>query len=309
MVAATYPSKSHSTAAKSAKTLVGAGVKPALNKCSTLLASAVCVAFASILAPLKDNAEKSGIAFPLQVRTDRTDSARPQLRTLRAVHRVLRHDRHLPAHGDGCNVARVEALDQQRKALREAEKAIARADDITARAAAAYADVQAWVALDDAVEALPNEMLAAGLAPLNALLRELAGHARPDLFVTPRGLPLVPSVSPDMSIRCGHRPYHGLSKSERWRIDALLGAAVASLSGHRLLVLDESDMLQPGLRPSLLGWLDALVTAGHLETALVMATMIFLIFVNVIASPSSSVKLPLRSMSSFAVVRIDREAR
>ena len=73
-------------------------------------------------------------------------------------------------------------------------------------------------------------------------------------------------------IRCGHRPYHGLSKSERWRIDALLGAAVASLSGHRLLVLDESDMLQPGLRPSLLGWLDALVTAGHLETALVMAT-------------------------------------
>ncbi|HMW31402.1 MAG TPA: AAA family ATPase [Plasticicumulans sp.] len=169
-------------------------------------------------------------------------------------------------------VARVEALDQQRKALREAEKAIARADDITARAAAAYADVQAWVALDDAVEALPNEMLAAGLAPLNALLRELAGHARPDLFVTPRGLPLVPSVSPDMSIRCGHRPYHAFSDSERWRIDALLGAAVASLSGHRLLVLDEADMLQPGLRPSLLGWLDALVTAGHLETALVMAT-------------------------------------
>ena len=169
-------------------------------------------------------------------------------------------------------VARVEALDQQRKALREAEKAIARADDITARAAAAYADVQAWVALDDAVEALPNEMLAAGLAPLNALLRELAGHARPDLFVTPRGLPLVPSVSPDMSIRCGHRPYHGLSKSERWRIDALLGAAVASLSGHRLLVLDEADLLQPSLRPALLGWLDALVTAGHIETVLVMAT-------------------------------------
>lgn len=169
-------------------------------------------------------------------------------------------------------VARVEALDQQRKALREAEKAIARADDITARAAAAYADVQAWVALDDAVEALPNEMLAAGLAPLNTLLRELAGHTRPDLFVTPRGLPLVPSVSPDMSIRCGHRPYHGLSKSERWRIDALLGAAVASLSGHRLLVLDEADMLQPSLRPALLGWLDAMAKVGHVETVLVMAT-------------------------------------
>ena len=63
-----------------------------------------------------------------------------------------------------------------------------------------------------------------------------------------------------------------MSKSERWRIDALLGAAVASLSGHRLLVLDEADMLQPSLRPALLGWLDALVTAGHIETVLVMAT-------------------------------------
>ena len=115
-------------------------------------------------------------------------------------------------------------------------------------------------------------MLAAGLAPLNTLLRELAGHTRPDLFVTPRGLPLVPSVSPDMSIRCGHRPYHGLSKSERWRIDALLGAAVASLSGHRLLVLDEADMLQPSLRPALLGWLDAMAKVGHVETVLVMAT-------------------------------------
>ena len=169
-------------------------------------------------------------------------------------------------------VARVEVLDRQRTALRAAEKAIARADDITARAAAAHADVQAWVALSDAVEALPGEMLAAGLAPLNALLRELAGHARPDLFVTPRGLPLVPSVSPDMSIRCGHRPYHSLSRSERWRIDALLGAAVASLSGHRLLVLDEADLLQPSLRPALLGWLDAMAKAGHVETVLVLAT-------------------------------------
>lgn len=169
-------------------------------------------------------------------------------------------------------VARVEVLDRQRTALRAAEKAIARADDITARAAAAHADVQAWVALSDAVEALPGEMLAAGLAPLNALLRELAGHARPDLFVTPRGLPLVPSVSPDMSIRCGHRPYHAFSDSERWRIDALLGAAVASLSGHRLLVLDEADLLQPSLRPALLGWLDAVVKAGQVETVLVMAT-------------------------------------
>lgn len=169
--------------------------------------------------------------------------------------------------------ARVEALDQQRKALREAEQARVKADDTTARAKAAHEDVAAWTALGDAVEALPNEMLAAGLAPLNDLLRELAGHARPDLFVTPRGLPLVPSVSPDMVIRCGHRPYHSLSKSERWRIDVLLGAAVASLSGHRLLVLDEADLLQPSLRaPALLGWLDALVKAGQVETVIVMAT-------------------------------------
>lgn len=168
--------------------------------------------------------------------------------------------------------AALRAAEDRQRQLQEVERAAVAAIDRTARAADAYADVQAWVALDDAVEALPNEMLAAGLAPLNTLLRELAGHTRPDLFVTPRGLPLVPQVSPDMVIRCEHRPYHSMSKSERWRIDALLGAAVASLSGHRLLVLDEADLLQPSLRPPLLAWLDALVTAGHLETALVMAT-------------------------------------
>lgn len=168
--------------------------------------------------------------------------------------------------------ASVEALDQQRKALREAEQACAKADDTTARAKAAHEDVAAWTALGDAVEALPAEMLAAGLAPLNALLRELAGHARPDLFVTPRGLPLVPSASPDMTIHCGHRPYRALSESEQWRVDALLGSAVAILSGHRLLILDRLDVLAPSLRAPALTWLHALVKSERLNTVLVMAT-------------------------------------
>ena len=131
------------------------------------------------------------------------------------------------------------------QALREAEKAIARADDITARAAAAYADDTGLGRARRCGRGAAERDAGGRARAAEHLLRELAGHTRPDLFVTPRGPPLVPSVSPDMSIRCGHRPYHGLSKSERWRIDALLGAAVASLSGHRLLVLDEADMLQP----------------------------------------------------------------
>lgn len=169
-------------------------------------------------------------------------------------------------------VARVKALDHQRKALREAEQARDKADNTTARAKAAHEDVAAWTALGDAVEALPNEMLAAGLAPLNDLLRELAGHARPDLFVTPRGLPLVPSASPDMTIHCGHRPYRALSESEQWRVDALLGSAVAILSGHRLLILDRLDVLAPSLRAPVLTWLHALVKSERLNTVLVMAT-------------------------------------
>lgn len=168
--------------------------------------------------------------------------------------------------------AALRAAKARQRQMQEAERAIASAIDRTARAKAAHEDVAAWTALGDAVEALPNEMLAAGLAPLNDLLRELAGHARPDLFVTPRGLPLVPSASPDMTIHCGHRPYRALSESEQWRVDALLGSAVAILSGHRLLILDRLDVLAPSLRAPVLTWLHALVKSERLNTVLVMAT-------------------------------------
>ena len=167
--------------------------------------------------------------------------------------------------------ASVEALDQQRKALREAEQARVKADDTTARAKAAHEDVAAWTALGDAVEALPNEMLAAGLAPLNDLLRDLANSGA-DWLRTPDGLALAPMVAPDMTILCGQRPYRALSESEQWRVDAVLGAAIAGLSNHRILILDRLDVVQPDLRVPVLAWLRGLLGRGLLHTAVVLAT-------------------------------------
>jgi len=167
--------------------------------------------------------------------------------------------------------AALRAAEDRQRQLQEVERAVVAAIDRTARAADAYADAQAWVALGDAVEALPNEMLAAGLAPLNAALRDLAGSGA-DWLRTPDGLALAPMVAPDMAILCGQRPYRALSESEQWRVDAVLGAAIACLSNHRILVLDRLDVVQPDLRTPVLAWLRDLLGSGLLHTAVVLAT-------------------------------------
>ncbi|NML24299.1 AAA family ATPase [Zoogloea dura] len=147
----------------------------------------------------------------------------------------------------------------------EANRLAMLADEHTKKAAAAHADVLAWLAIADALapDGIPAEMLASALEPINERLTDAAGMAE-WASVT---------ITRDMEILAGGRPYALLSESERWRADAMIGAAIAELSGLRLLVLDRFDVLDAKGREDLIYWLDAMAAEGIVDTALVFGTM------------------------------------
>ena len=168
--------------------------------------------------------------------------------------------------------AKLADLRAERKARAEsvasmyaANKQAADADELTRKAAKAHADVLAWVAIADALapDGIPAEMLASALDPINERLTDFAGLAEwADVTVTR-----------DMEILAGGRPYALLSESEKWRADAMIAAAIADLSGLRLLVLDRFDVLDGKGREDLIYWLDGMAADGVLDTALVFGTM------------------------------------
>ena len=157
--------------------------------------------------------------------------------------------------------ARAATLSQMFEANRLAQLA----DEHTKKATAAHADVLAWLAIADALapDGIPAEMLASALDPINERLTDAAGMAEwADVTITR-----------DMDILAAGRPYALLSESEKWRADAMIGAAIAELSGLRLLVLDRFDVLDSKGREDLIYWLDAMAAEGIVDTALVFGTM------------------------------------
>lgn len=157
--------------------------------------------------------------------------------------------------------ARAATLAQMFEANRQAQAA----SENTKKAAAHHADVMAWLAIADALapDGIPAEMLASTLGPINERLADAAGMAE--------WVPI--TITRDMDILAGLRPYALLSESEKWRADAMIGAAIAELSGLRLLVLDRFDVLDAKGREDLIYWLDAMAAEGLLDTALIFGTM------------------------------------
>lgn len=141
------------------------------------------------------------------------------------------------------------------QALLNTKQAATSAAERTANAARYHTDVLAWLAISDALspDGIPGELLAEALQPFNAKLAELASLA---------GW-WVPSIAADMGITGGGRPYRLLSESERWRVDTLIGTALAEVSGLRCLILDRFDVLDLAGRADALGLLDALATDGR----------------------------------------------
>ncbi|MCY1517821.1 hypothetical protein D9M68_525210 [compost metagenome] len=158
-----------------------------------------------------------------------------------------------------------KACDDRVQALLNAKQAATSAAERTANATRYHGDVLAWLAIGDALspDGIPGEILAEALQPFNAKLADLADLA--DW--------LTPAIAADMGITWGGRPYRLLSESERWRADALIGAALAEISGLRCLILDRFDCLDMGGRGDALGLVDALAADGRMDTILLLGTL------------------------------------
>ena len=191
-------------------------------------------------AEIEDVAEK----ILLETSTGDTTAAEDRLVTLKADRK-----------------ARAATLETMCAANRQAQAA----DETTRKAAGYHADVLAWLLIADALspDGIPAELLAAALDPINAHLLDFSNMAEwADVL-----------INSDMGIMAGGRPYALLSESEQWRADALIGAAIAELSGLRLLVLDRFDVLDSKGREDALYWLDGMALDGKIDTALVFGTL------------------------------------
>lgn len=158
-----------------------------------------------------------------------------------------------------------KAIDERVQQLLNAKRAATSATERTANAAQYHQEVLAWSAIGDALapDGIPGEILAEALQPVNDKLAELADLAGWR----------VPAIGADMVITFAGRPYRLLSESERWRVDALVGAALAEISGLRCLILDRFDCLDLPGRQDALGLVDALATDGRMDTILVLGTL------------------------------------
>lgn len=158
-----------------------------------------------------------------------------------------------------------KAIDERVQALLNAKRAATSATERTANAAQYHQDVLAWSAIGDALspDGIPGEILAEALQPVNDKLADLADLAGWR----------VPAISADMVITFAGRPYRLLSESERWRVDALVGAALAEISGLRCLILDRFDCLDLPGRSDALGLVDALAVDGRMDTIIVLGTL------------------------------------
>ena len=158
-----------------------------------------------------------------------------------------------------------KAIDERVQQLLNAKRAATSATERTANAAQYHQDVLAWSAIGDALspDGIPGEILAEALQPVNDKLADLADLANWR----------VPEIGADMVITFGGRAYRLLSESERWRVDALVGAALAEISGLRCLILDRFDCLDLPGRSDALGLVDALAADGRMDTVLVLGTL------------------------------------
>ena len=157
--------------------------------------------------------------------------------------------------------ARAATLETMCAANRQAQAA----DETTRKAAGYHADVLAWLLIADALapDGIPAELLAAAIDPINAHLLDFSNMAEwADVL-----------INSDMGIMAGGRPYTLLSESEKWRADALIGAAIAELSGLRLLMLDRFDVLDAKGREDALYWLDGMAQDGKLDSCLIFGTL------------------------------------
>ncbi|MDI6752819.1 MAG: AAA family ATPase [Thermodesulfobacteriota bacterium] len=97
-----------------------------------------------------------------------------------------------------------------------------------------------------APDGIPSQMIVEAMEPVNSLLREAAEHLFPE-----RPLCLTPALD----INLAGSPFATLSKSARFRVGIAFQYALARLSGSRLLMIDEADILDYAHRAELTNFL------------------------------------------------------
>jgi energy-coupling factor transporter ATP-binding protein EcfA2 len=149
----------------------------------------------------------------------------------------------------------IEQLKDRRGAV-QADLENAQGDNRKAEAAASSharadqlnAEVGQWLAIAEqlAPTGIPAEMLSGALTPINERLAAHAGLS---------GWPVV-QISDDMSINYGTRAYELCSESEQWRVNAMIGAAIASIADVGPLILDRVDVLDLPNRGRAMDWIN-----------------------------------------------------
>ncbi|MBI7291598.1 AAA family ATPase [Pseudomonas aeruginosa] len=150
-------------------------------------------------------------------------------------------------------------------ALQEALEAATQREALIAKAQAAHRDVVAWTGMADALSptGIPAEILADAIGPVNDTLKRLSGTA---------GWSPV-QISADIDVTFGGRLYGLLSESERWRCDATLALAIATISGLRLALLDRLDVLDLPSRSQALTLLRAVTMDKEIDSVIVAGTL------------------------------------
>lgn len=161
--------------------------------------------------------------------------------------------------------AKRSALTADIDAANAAKRAADGADAATAKAAELHADITQWIAVAEALgpNGIPGELVGKALGPVNSRLTQSAEDTGWQRVL----------IDNDMAITYGGRSYALLSESEKWRVDAMLGEAVANVSGLRLLMLDRFDVLELAGRAQALTWLSTLAINNEVDTVLVGATL------------------------------------
>jgi len=136
-------------------------------------------------------------------------------------------------------------------------------DNAQGKAGEADREVALYDALAKALapDGLPSRLIAEALAPVNDLLALAGGHLFPGRTL---------ALTKDLEVQLEGCPFTTLSKSARFRVGVAFQFALAKLAGARLLMIDESDILDLPNRSQLIDFL--LAIREDFDITLVFAT-------------------------------------
>jgi hypothetical protein len=138
------------------------------------------------------------------------------------------------------------------RAVHDYNLALGRYQDTITRLAAAEQEVIIYDALQKALapDGIPSQMIAEALDGINELLEDAASYFFPGRYLHLTG---------ELGIVLQNSPYITLSKSAKYRVGVAFQFALAKLTGARILLIDEADILDDDRQGDLIKFLLAKV--------------------------------------------------